>query len=192
MGEEFLDKVEDGLREDNSDHLEALTGEQKRAVVGRKTDKKRTPEFVSAGQIAKGIMNPPWIWPDMRILQSGAILDSLGDRLKVADEIIRGVEEGGHLNPSALAEYKKLKDLDRDNVSEDDIAAASYAKIKIDIEYHEESDELIIGFGSNAPVVCEEVDDVVLIQRSYSNKKKLSGFRILDFLKNINTGEEEE
>ena len=53
------------------------------------------------------------------------------------------------------------------------------AKIEVKFDYDKEADVLYITFGSGEPSYCEEVDDILLVERGFTTNN-ITGFRILD------------
>jgi len=56
---------------------------------------------------------------------------------------------------------------------------AEVNKIDIKFDYDKEADVLYITFGTGEPSYCEEVDDVLLVERGFITNN-ITGFRILD------------
>jgi len=48
------------------------------------------------------------------------------------------------------------------------------------IDYDKEADVLYITLGTKEPSYCEEVDDILLIEKGFTTNK-ITGFRVLDF-----------
>lgn len=53
------------------------------------------------------------------------------------------------------------------------------ADIEIKFDYDKEADVLYISFGTGEPSYCEEVDDILLVERGFVTNN-ITGFRILD------------
>jgi len=52
-------------------------------------------------------------------------------------------------------------------------------KLKVSFDFNEDSDVLHISLGTEEPSYCEEVDDVLLIERGYFSNQ-ITGFQIMD------------
>jgi uncharacterized protein YuzE len=53
------------------------------------------------------------------------------------------------------------------------------AQIEVRFDYDKEADVLYITLGTGEPSYCEEVDDILLVERGLLSNK-ITGFRILD------------
>lgn len=51
--------------------------------------------------------------------------------------------------------------------------------INIHFDFDEESDILYISLGTNEPSYCEEIDDILLVERGYFSHQ-ITGFQIMD------------
>ena len=51
--------------------------------------------------------------------------------------------------------------------------------LKVTFDFNEEADVLHISLGTNEPSFCEEVDDVLLVERGYFSNQ-ITGFQIMD------------
>lgn len=51
--------------------------------------------------------------------------------------------------------------------------------LNITVDFNEEADVLHISLGTGEPSFCEEVDDVILIERGYFSKQ-ITGFQVMD------------